>query len=421
MAGAAVNERIAVSDDDLDRAASLVHALEGGERLAGLIFDVLSRQAEGRSLFGGEKFVAARAEAHGVERDAAQTPLGNVLVMLERGPDSSAQWALCGALHVKGFAQAVRSQPAERKALVTRFAAHADFLELATPYRVLSSLVRVLDPELAAEVHAAIGALVLRDDARDAQPQARARNAGRIAALGDARTAASQAALQAIQASASDAFSRTLCGLQLRREVGNRDEPALHVHGRSGRLPTGPWGSLLRWLTGYGFVAWLGRLLLSGLGARREIDVELGSGGLRVLRRTRLFGRVIRAADEVHPLHLLRRARRATRYPAVHLVLGAFCFALGIVLGGVFSFDALRLHDHALAFIAVVLVFVGTGSDLLLEVIVPAGRGQVSLELDLGRRFRTQLAGVPLAEADRFLDALWQRIARHEGNAHAVD
>lgn len=418
-----MNERLAVSDDDLDKAVSIARALESGERLAALVFDVLSRQAEGRTLFVGEKFVAVRAEAHGVERAAAETPLGNLLAMLERGPESSTQWALCGALCVQGFEQSVRKQPTERKSLVSRFAAHGDFLELGSPYRVLSTLGRMLDAELAAEVHAAIGLLVLGDDhsAPHDVARARARNAGRIALLGEAHTAASRAALQTIENSASDAFSRALCALLLGHKTDKREPAACTIHGQTRRFPGAPLFSLLRWLSGVALVASAMRLLLASFGVRREVEVELGDLGLRVRRRISLLGRVIRTTDEVHPLKVLRRARRATRYPGIHLLLGAFCFALGVVLGGVFSYDAMRLGDSSLAVIGAVMLLVGAGADLLLDVLVPAGRGRVALELDLGRGSRLQLGGVPIADADLFLQVLWRRVSRLEGSSRAVD
>jgi len=420
-----MNERLAVADDDLDKAASIANALERAEPLAALVLDVLSRQAEGRTLFVGEKYVAVRAEAHGVERAAAETPLGNLLAMLERGPESSAQWALCGALYVKGFAHSVRTHPTERKALVTRVAAHGDFLELGSPYRVLSALSRMLDAELAAEVHAAIGELVLSDDQGTPQAQARARNAGRIAVLGDARTAASHAALVAIESRARDAFSRALCALLLGRGPDKRESAVCTIHGHVGRFPGGPVSSLLRWLSGVALIASAVRLVLASFGVRREVEVELGDLGLRVRRRTHLLGRVVRTADEVHPLRVLRHARRATRYPGIHLVMGAFCFALGVVLGGVFSYDAMRLGDRSLAMIGVVLLLVGAGVDLLFEVLVPAGRGRVALELDLGRgnnrENRLRLAGVPMADADHFLQVLWRRVSQLEGISRAVD
>jgi hypothetical protein len=88
------------------------------------------------------------------------------------------------------------------------------------------------------------------------------------------------------------------------------------------------------------------------------------------------------------------------------------CFALGVLLGGALGFDALRAGEPALLRWAALGVLAGSALDLAFNVLMPAGQGRVGLELELGPNHRTQLTGVPLAEADRFLEALWLRLER---------
>ena len=148
------------------------------------------------------------------------------------------------------------------------------------------------------------------------------------------------------------------------------------------------------------------RVVLLAFGYHREADVALAGGALRVRSRTSVLGRVARSSEQVHALSSVRSAQRAARYASLPLVLGAGFFALGVLLGGLFAFDAARVGDRALWLAAAAFVLAGSGLDLLLEVIVPGSRGRVVLDLDLGRGQGVRLAGVPIEEADRFLNEL---------------
>jgi hypothetical protein len=415
-----MNERASIAQTELEQAASITGELEQNQAraLGQLCYDLLARQAEGRSLFVGEKFVQGRAVAHGVQRERAETPLGNVLAILERGPETPLQWALVAALFVRGFGQAVREHPEQRAALCTKLAGHADWLELSTPYRVLPLLDALLDPELAGEVHAALGALLLRDDA-ERDPQTRARNAGRIAALAEARTTAARTALERVEAQARDAYSKTLAALALGKTPGGDGRPC-RVRGRLRRFPPGRLLSVLSWVSGYALLAWTLRLLLLGVGYLRDVEVELGSDALRIRSNTFVLGRQVRSVEQLHPLVRLRSARRAARFPSLYFLVGAFCFAVGVSFGGMFAFDAARTGDRALWLIAAALLLAGSGLDLLLEVLLPGGRRRVLLDLDLGKPYRTRVSGVALEDADRFLQELARRLPRSEGGRRAV-
>lgn len=402
---------IAPSEAELQRAAEVVTALSQGEKLAALVYDVASRQAEGATLWSGKKFVARRAKTHGVERQQAETALGNGLDVLERGPDSGMQWALLSALFVRGFADAVRARAEERKALCAKLAEHCDFLELGSPYRVFALLPRLTPSEIADGVQTALGDLVLRDDWASGDAQSRARNAGRIAVLASAKGAAARAALERIECEAHDPYSQALAAVALGRP-SRMPEPICSVSGRPGIFPRGVTASLISWLTGFALLRWLFRAALAALGVRRELELELSGETMRVRRRMRLLGRELRSAEQIHPVTRVRYARRAVRYPALPFVAGAFCFGLGLVLAGVFAFDALRVGGGALWGLAGVFLLLGAGLDLGFEVLLPGRRGQVALDLDLERKQRMRITGVPLEQADALLTALARRLAR---------
>ena len=422
-------ERAAVFGDELERAASALGALPAVDRLAALGFDVLSRQAEGKSLYAGKKFAQGRAQAHGVKRNEADTPLGNVVAIVERGADGATQQALLAALFVRGFGDAVKARPDERAALLARFVEHCEWLELSAGQRVWPLLPQVLPPPLVDDVLGALGAAALQLEtpprtsaagpSRD--PRARARAAGRIALLAEANGDAARAALGRIAAEHGDDFVRGLAALAL---GGPRDSSRAAITNCSVRGATGPrrrsnLGALLAWLSGVALAQWLGQALLFAIGFRREVELSLRGDALRVRTRTQLLRRTISDEERVHPVDELRTAQRTARYPVIYAAVGTVCFALGVLLGGSLGFDALRAGEPALLRWAALWVFAGSALDLALNVLVPAGQSRVALDLDLGKGTHAWVTAVPLADADRFIEALWQRLERGHGPKHA--
>ena len=83
-----------IRDVDLDRVIKAVEGAKCRRALGALALDVLSRQAEGRTLFAGEAFVEKRAAAHEVARKEADTAAGNLVGVLERGAKQPLERAL---------------------------------------------------------------------------------------------------------------------------------------------------------------------------------------------------------------------------------------------------------------------------------------------------------------------------------------
>jgi hypothetical protein len=416
-----MSERVTIALQDLDRAASVARTLKDGDALGALCYDVLGRQAEGRGLFSGSKFVNGRANAHGVNQARADTPLGNLLPLLKRGPESDLERALVAALFMRGFAGAVAARPAERKALCERHAAHCDWLELSSPYRVLPLLDLMLEPDLASDVLRELGQLVLREDDKTVVPAVRARNAGRISALSQSSLPAARAALDQIKNEAQDSWSVVMASVALgRTSTPPARDRSVELRGRPGRFPRGALRSLLRWVSGWALLIWIARVVLLAVGFRREAEVALYGNVLRVRVQTSLLGRLARSSEQVHALSALRSAKRAARYPSLPLVLGAICFALGVLLGGLFAFDAARVGDRALWLGAAAFALGGSALDLLFEVVIPGHRGRVVLDVDMGRGQGVRLAGVTIDEADQFLSELAQTVSIVQGGRRGV-
>ncbi len=427
---------------ELERAAQLARSHEHAQALAALTFDLVSRQAEGRVLYTGERFVSSRAEAHGVDAKMAETPLGSVLTVLDRGPETRAQWALLSALYVRGVVDACEGKLGEERSfLLARFVAHADWLEASTPHRPLA-LARWLMPEtLAAELCTRLTAVVLREDAASSIPSVRSRNALRLAALSwfaDAKIAdadgsdeafaePARRALGSVAAKATDPWSRALAGVALADRAiassasgasGATPEPQsaiahapLRISGVLSRTPLPSWRSPLRWLSGFALLRWSIAGVAALLGVRRHAIVELEGRALSVRVATRWLGRTVRSSDVVHGVAQIASARRIARYASLHLLVGVTLFAAGALLGGYFLRDALRTGDRTLLLAGAGLVLGGALLDLVLSVIVPATARRVRVELDLGPSGRLHLAGVPATEADRFMLALRDELA----------
>jgi hypothetical protein len=194
--------------------------------------------------------------------------------------------------------------------------------------------------------------------------------------------------------------------------AGKRSGPApAALSGREGRIPGSGWGALLRWVSGWALLSWAGRLLLLALGWRREASVELSDGYLSIRRTTVFRGRVIRESEEKRSLRTLLAASRQVRYPSLHLAVGALSLAVGILVGGLFAWDALRFGDRTLLLIGS-LVLAGAGLDLVLDILVPGRARRVALEIRVEQGRGLRLVGVPLGEADRLLNALARSLRR---------
>ena len=412
--GASMSERIPVVLQDLDRAASVARTLEHAEALAALCLDVLGRQAEGRSLYAGAKFIKGRAKEHGVTRDEAETPLGNLLEMLERGPQSNLERALIAALFLRGFAASVRARP-ERAHGVVREARRA--LRLARAALAVSRVAAGRADARARRgrrrVHRARRARARRRRARQRSGGARAQCRAYLGAV-------------AVEHSVGARRARTHRGPspgQLERRAGDararqaERAPAARVRGaRPRRRVPARTAALVRALGE--------RLRAAVLGVSR------GHHRARLSPRDR--ARAARQRDPGAALDHAARARgaqqragargraRAQRRPCHALSeLAArgrrVLFALGIVLGGLFALDAARVGDRVLWFAAAAFVLTGSGLDLVLEVVVPGSRGRVVLDVDFGAPHGVRLTGVPLAEADHFLNELSQCLVTQGG------
>lgn len=255
----------ALSGTDTERVARVVSEHPHAGALGRLAFRVLSRQAEGGSLFSGKKYMRRQARAYGVTRSVAETPVGNLLQVLERGPDSDLERALVGGFALAGFelalAQGLGSEvephpeplgdgdgepgnlssdslgpPSETdsgdsllppglppagggdagadidgpEALCRKFVEHLDWLTLATPYQLQPLVPLILTGTAIRHLAAALRHAVVQEQGLSGEGDAgaRARVAVRVALL--ARLPTHARCGDVLRAALDDPFTRAL-------------------------------------------------------------------------------------------------------------------------------------------------------------------------------------------------------------------
>jgi hypothetical protein len=392
------------------RLAAEVSAHDARDALGALCHDVLSRQAEGKVLFAGREFAAKRAEEHGVTREHADTDAGNLLGILERGPENDLERATITAFAVHGFGQKLASAaPEDAPALLQRFVRHADWLELATPYSVLPHVDPILPREGAAKVWGEVAQAIVDDGsgAVGTVPAMRARNAARLSALAASRSEAARAALASVAESAGiDPGSRALAVALIQ---GSGAAPFARVRGVVVAARRSAAVAALRLVTGWSLLAWITRGIASLLGMRREAELLLGVKGIELREERFVLGRKVGESVSTLATQSILEAGREVRYPSLHLLVGAISLSVGLLFGGLVMFDGARSGELTLMLVGAVLALAGAGLDLALDVLVPGRRGNVTVDLAVHRGRVLRVGGVPLAEAERFLGALRER------------
>jgi hypothetical protein len=360
--------------------------------------------------------MAERAARCGVTQDNAATELGNVLLMLERGPRGSAELALISAFALRGFDRMfVAAHGGERQASADSLVAQLDWLEIATDYRLTPFVERLLGDSAR---HALIDALtraVLRDDA--AAPTSlvdvavRARNTARMSVLAGLLDDAALTALRTLRVQAKDPVTRALC-TALAPAIAVEQTAALRVSGvarpPSRSLPI----ALLRWLSGFALLQAAQRFCCFLVALRGELELELRGDALQVRSRTLLLGRTLRSSEACYDVLRVTGAFRRARFALLRSVVGLLSLSLGVLLGGYLVFDGARGGAPMLLLLGAGIVALGCSVDLALNILLPARRARVDVQVDLRGARSLRLGRVEQADADRLLAALSVRLGR---------
>lgn len=395
----------------LDRAASEARQHPHARPLAALCFDVLGAQAEARGLKNGRRAMRVRAAAHRVVRSQAETAEGNLLTMLERGPDRSAQWALIGAMAVRGLDDKLEeASAAERREVLERFARHADWLELSTsyaPYRFVKTLLREEHQDALIE---ALEGVVLASSDGPSLAAHRARAMLRVHVLTMLDRPAARVALGRLAEITPDSWIRALA----QHALGTEPLPmtdGFELKGIWGRLPRISLVRVMSYFVGWGLLAAIARSLAYGLGLERTGRVRLESNALHVRRETRLFGRTLRVSDASYALQDVSSALREVSMPAFQVLFGALALATGVVLGVIWLSDAIARGDRDLLVTAALALGAGALIDLMLAGWGRLRRERAGFELTVDHERVVSLRRVDPERAQRLVEQIARRKA----------
>jgi hypothetical protein len=387
------------------------------QALSLLAAEVMASWADARALVLDPKDLAERAARAGIDHANAGSELGNLFRLLERGPGDGAEFALVSVFAAHGFGHALdAAHDGELEVLSDRLVARIDWVEAATDYRIGSYVLRGLSEPAQQALLDALRRAVLREDLEQTvrDPAARARNALRLTTLASARGERAKSALRKLKRQADDPATRALAELLLGElaQDASAAGPVLRIAGVSRSPSRGLPLLLLRWLSGFALLQALQRVVYFVIALRRESEIELRGDALWVRAQTRLFGRTLRSSEGCYEINRVTGAFRHARFALLRSVLGVLALALGLSCGGYLLFDGARGGAPWLLLLGVLLVQLGGGTELLLNVLLPARVARVDVQLDLRGARSLRLGHVVQTDADRLLEALSLRLSR---------
>jgi hypothetical protein len=410
----------APSLSELELALACTETVKRGRVLGAFVYDILGSMADARRLSCDRRHLLARASRFDVKYENAGTELGNLLSILERGAQTSAELALLSAFAAHGCLLSLADMPARERAVsAERLIARLDWLELGTSYRLLACLVSRVQGDQAAHagvLRQALFRAVLRDDAAAVRgmPLVQAHIAWRMSTLARLGGVHSVRVLRALRDQATDPATHALSIAYLSALARESDASgnALRVQGVS-RAPSRSFPiALARWLSGFALLQALQRFVFALLWLRRELEIELRDEALWVRRRTSFLGRTLRSSEACYALHQVTGAFRRARFALLRSLVGVLSLSLGLLIGGFVLLDGSRGGAPLLLVIGAGLVAAGAGIDLALNVLWPGTTARVDLQVDLRGARPVRVSHVEQIDADRLLEALSLRLSR---------
>jgi hypothetical protein len=365
--------------------------------LAALTRSVMTAAAETRRPEPTPERVAELAKELGVTREAATTPFGNALDVLERGPEDDAERALACAL----AAQVVATQPPKERDQEARLAGDLLWLATHTPFDATGLIDRALG-DAAAPLWDAVAERIRRADKGAVPGLGRGEALVGAVAMGASRFGG---AVKHAAALATEVRDRKVARVLAARAAASSPEP---LAGEMTPAPRGPVATALLAVTGILLVLHLARLVgRLVLGYRRPAQVSLSDdGGVRVKWRTELLGRTLRDRDVLVPRAALARATRELRYPGMAMYSGLVALAVGTLLGVTAFVDGVRAASPSLLGSGLCIVVLGLAADFALTSLAPGSRGRCRVLFVSRDGTRLCVGGVDLKRADAVLARL---------------
>jgi len=333
------------------------------EHVRAVAFDAAAaRRSDFASRFHTEP-PATGSEIELSEEDA-QTPLGNVRTVLQRGIENQDEQNLIGALLAIGVANKLPDTPEELQ-LQT---ANLIWLAAHTPCSALEFLDDALTDRAGAIWEAV--ARVARAPVLSSPDFGNTEALVAAAALCRSPSEVAHLARLHLAQNTTDPVLRALA-------AGGNTQTELK--GELSLPPFGPVATALLAFTLLLFIArGLGVIARFALAYRKPATLRLGPQGLEVRHRIELMGKILRDRSTLVPLANLARVTREVRYARLGLYAGLIALVLGTYFGVGLIVDGVRVPGGSppLLGMALTCIIVGLGLDFLLSTAADSARGK---------------------------------------------
>lgn len=340
------------------------------EALAELVRSVAFDAAAARRSDFASRFHTAPPSTGGsvdVTIEDANTSLGNVRAVLDRGIENPDEQNLLGALLALGVSRSVPEAPEALQAMASNLV----WLAAHTPCSALEFLDDALR-ERSGVIWEAI-ARVARAPGLSSPDFGNTEALVAAAALCRSESEVAHRARLHLAHNTTDPVLRAiLSGGSQRTEL-------------SGELRGAPFGPVATTFLALSLLLFIGRGLSLvarfALAYRRPATLRIGPQGLELTHRIELMGRVLRDRVTLVPLGNLARVTREVRYARVGLYAGLSALVIGTYFGVGLIVDGVRVPGGSppLLGMAVTCIIVGLGLDFLLSTAADSARGRCSI------------------------------------------
>ncbi len=361
---------------------------------ASLAWAAMANAIEGKPVDRAATQTAERAAALNMTREDAATPFGNVIELLQRGPEGAAERALARAL----AAHALAARPLSASDDYDRTVGDFVWLAARTPFDATGLLDRAMSAAASEPLWIAMADRVRRAD-QGTLPSSGC-GEGLVAAVALASSDSEFAIKHALQLAAEvhdPKLAYVLAG------VGRASAaPAL---GEMAPRPRGPFATALLGVTGIVILVHIVRLVARfALAYRRPAEISLATdGAIRIRWRTQLLGRTLREHDVRLPRTEIARASRDVRYPTLGLYTGLLALVAGSFVGVSTLVDGVRAGSLSVAALGLGAMTLGIALDFALSSLNPGRLGRCRLLIVPRRGSPLCVGSLDLTSADSLL------------------
>ena len=369
------------------------HVDQLAEYVRSIAFDAAASR---RSDFASRFHTAPPASGSTVEvsNEQADTSLGNVRAVLERGIESPDEQNLLGALLAIGVARSLPEADDQLQAMTCNLV----WLASHTPCSALEFLDDALG-ERAGVIWEAI-AKVARTPGLTSPDFGHTEALVAAAALCRSESeVAHRARLHLAQNTIDPVLRAILSGGPSRTEL-------------SGELRSAPLGPVLTAILAFTLLLFIARglslIARFALAYRRPATLRIGPQGLELTHRIELMGRVLRDRATLVPLSNLSRVTREVRFARVGLYAGLVALVIGTYFGVGLIVDGVRVPGGSppLLGMAVTCIVVGLGLDFLLSTASDSARGKCRIVITPQTGRRLCVGSLDPVSADAMLSSI---------------